>query len=94
MFDSTITSLSEVASRGDAELVRDHCDPNCTHSLVTTRSFTKCSFELVVVIELACGFCDTQSAASRQIHIKSIFYFIFLFLLNNVPLSFASNKLK
>lgn len=36
MGDLTITSLSEAASRGDAELVRDHCDPNCTRSLVTT----------------------------------------------------------
>lgn len=36
MCDSTITSLSEVASRGDAELVRDHCDSNCTRSLVMT----------------------------------------------------------
>lgn len=40
----------------------------------------KMLFELVVVIEFACGFCDT-SAASRQIHTKYIFYFIFYFYL-------------
>lgn len=34
-----ISSLSEVDPEGDAGLVRDHCDLNCTHSLVTTFHF-------------------------------------------------------
>lgn len=76
-----------MASRGDAELVRDHCDPNCTHSLVMTE------FALAMIDRLqnalwisssdwiCLWFLWHTSAASRQIHTKYIFYFIFYFYL-------------
>lgn len=82
-----ITSLSEVASRGDAELVRDHCDPNCTHSLVMTESALAMIDRLQNALWISSSdwiclwFLWHTLAASRQIHIKYIFYFLFYFYL-------------
>lgn len=73
-----ISSLSEVASGGDAELVRDHCDPNCTHSLVTTFHFLalndcfggkKTLSGSVVETDFACAFFgDTHTHVHTRAH--------------------------
>lgn len=77
-----------MASRGDAELVRDHCELNCTHSLVTTLSLRsqwwivdKTLFRFVVVMEFCLWFLwhtHRQHRGRSTLNIYFVLYFLLL----------------
>lgn len=77
-----MTSLSEEAQREDAELVRDHCDPNCPHGLAAAADPLQNASVVAVWLNSLVVSCDTRQQ-HRGILTEYIFYFILLFLPNN-----------